>query len=230
MPTGYYVRTKKYREKMSLVNKGKKLSEEHKRKIGDANKNKVRSQDTLKKLSEAQKKRFAMNPRVLSEEAKIKIGNANRKLKIVLSCIYCLSSFKVYPFLAKEQKFCSVVCSRKFYSKDRHHGWKGGTSSLREIIKNSVPYRRWRFSIMKRDYFTCVLCKSVRGKYVEIEVDHFPVTYAEIVRGNKIESLEDAINCNQLWDQCNGRTLCKPCHRNTDTYGYKNWKRIKEKL
>ena len=29
----------------------------------------------------------------------------------------------------------------------------------------------------------------------------------------KIESVEEAINCNELWNLNNGRTLCNDCHK-----------------
>jgi len=34
-----------------------------------------------------------------------------------------------------------------------------------------------------------------------------------------ITTVEEALNCPELWDLSNGRTLCKPCHRKTDTWG-----------
>ena len=35
-----------------------------------------------------------------------------------------------------------------------------------------------------------------------------------------IKSVDDARKCDELWDTNNGRTLCRDCHRKTDTYGY----------
>ena len=32
-------------------------------------------------------------------------------------------------------------------------------------------------------------------------------------------SREEALECTELWDLENGRTLCVPCHKLTDTYG-----------
>jgi hypothetical protein len=42
--------------------------------------------------------------------------------------------------------------------------------------------------------------------------------FAEIMRDNKIESLEMAMECEELWSLKNNRTLCESCHKRTDTY------------
>jgi len=36
-----------------------------------------------------------------------------------------------------------------------------------------------------------------------------------------INSLEEALNCEELWNVNNGRTLCRKCHNKTKTYGRK---------
>lgn len=54
------------------------------------------------------------------------------------------------------------------------------------------------------------MCNIRGGK---LEADHCPKSFSEIFRENKIQSLEDALNCEELWDINNGRTLCKNCHR-----------------
>lgn len=68
---------------------------------------------------------------------------------------------------------------------------------------------------MRRDRFTCQICGQVGG---QLQVDHFPKTFSEIIKQHGIKSLEDAIACQDLWDETNNRTLCKPCHMKTDTY------------
>ncbi len=35
----------------------------------------------------------------------------------------------------------------------------------------------------------------------------------EIFYENKINNLEQAIDCSEFWDINNGRTLCKSCHK-----------------
>ena len=38
-----------------------------------------------------------------------------------------------------------------------------------------------------------------------------------------IKTVEDALKCHLLWDLENGETLCVPCHKKTDSYGWKIW-------
>jgi len=40
-----------------------------------------------------------------------------------------------------------------------------------------------------------------------------------ILEDNEIKNIDDALGCEELWNINNGRTLCHPCHKMTDTYG-----------
>ena len=67
----------------------------------------------------------------------------------------------------------------------------------------SRKYKNWRESVFKRDNYTCTWCDQKRGY---LEADHIkPFAY--------FPKLRFEIN--------NGRTLCRECHKSTDTYGYK---------
>lgn len=83
-------------------------------------------------------------------------------------------------------------------------------------IRQLSQYVEWRKAVFERDKFTCVICET-SGIYVE--ADHFPKRFIDIVRDNSIEEIGDAINCAELWNINNGRTLCQPCHRKTATWG-----------
>lgn len=86
---------------------------------------------------------------------------------------------------------------------EKCHLWRGGISANneKEKIRKSLEYKLWREAVYKRDNWTCVFCR-VRG--VKLEADHIKPfsTHPE---------LRLSID--------NGRTLCKPCHKETDTYG-----------
>lgn len=82
-----------------------------------------------------------------------------------------------------------------------HWNWQGGkTSSIRKL-RNSLEIKAWRKSVFERDDYTCQLC-GIRGTY--LEADHIKpfATYPEL-----------------RLDVDNGRTLCRPCHKTTDTFG-----------
>lgn len=95
--------------------------------------------------------------------------------------------------------------------------WKGGISPLYAQIRNLRQYKLWRNAIFERDFYACVLCGDSRGK--TLQVDHYPISRAEIVKRNNITKVIDAELCTELWDINNGRTLCEPCHKETPTFG-----------
>ena len=94
--------------------------------------------------------------------------------------------------------------------------WKGGITDLRKAVRKLPNYHRWRTEVFIRDGFKCVLC----GDGGKLQVDHYPITYADLLC--RITSTEDALKCETLWNVGNGRTLCIKCHRQSDTYGFKN--------
>lgn len=82
---------------------------------------------------------------------------------------------------------------------------------LYQAIRSLFQYKKWRANIFERDNFTCQMCGK-RGS--DLEADHHPKQFIEIIRGNNIVSVENAIDCKELW-LAQGRTFCKPCHQTT---------------
>lgn len=87
--------------------------------------------------------------------------------------------------------------------------WKG-SSTENQLVRSSFAYKQWRKSVFERDNYTCVICgdrnNKDRGKSVKLHADHIkPFAYHIELR----------------FDITNGRTLCIPCHKKTDTYGGK---------
>lgn len=82
--------------------------------------------------------------------------------------------------------------------------WKGGITQVHQKIRQSLEYKLWRTAVFERDNYTCIWCGDNKGG--NLEADHIkPFAY--------YPELRFAID--------NGRTLCKPCHRTTDTWGEK---------
>jgi len=92
------------------------------------------------------------------------------------------------------------------------HLWRGGITKTNRAIRNGLEYRLWREVVFKRDNYKCIWCGDDKGG--NLNADHIKsfAYYPE---------LRFAID--------NGRTLCEPCHKTTDTYGVKNrWNKNNE--
>ena len=104
--------------------------------------------------------------------------------------------------------------SRPDFSGPNHPNWLGGITLADKKLRNSLDYRLWREAVFKRDNWSCKFCgdRSRSDNYVYLEADHIKpwALYPE---------LRFAID--------NGRTLCKPCHKTTDTYGHKASQKFK---
>lgn len=99
--------------------------------------------------------------------------------------------------------------------------WKGGRVAPIAAIRALPEYRLWRGRVFLRGRHTCVLCGSKAGGVVGrivLNADHI-MSLAQLLKQHNILSTDDARSCAFLWDDANGRTLCHPCHRLTDTYG-----------
>lgn len=106
-----------------------------------------------------------------------------------------------------------------FQGGDKSHLWRGGITTLRNSIRGLFEYRQWRSDVYKRDNYKCQWC-GIGGK---IEADHIK-PFSIILDTYKITSIQEALDCAELWDINNGRTLCRDCHKTTDSY----LKRIKK--
>lgn len=98
-----------------------------------------------------------------------------------------------------------------------HPNWKepeNRKTPLYRRIRSSSAMKTWRNSVFKRDNWTCQICGTSR---VYMNADHI-VSFAAICFAQKIDSLERAMTCKELWDISNGRTLCLECHKKTDTF------------
>lgn len=121
--------------------------------------------------------------------------------------------------LGKTWKVDKII-KRPNNSGENNHFWKGGKTKLSLQIRNSVEYSFWRKQIFERDNYACQICgrKNKKGDKVIIEVDHI-YPFSKILDDFDITSIEEAISCEKIWDIENGRTLCRECHKKTETWG-----------
>ncbi len=95
---------------------------------------------------------------------------------------------------------------------EKNPRWKGGISSLVNKVRTCKKYKEWVKECYQRDNWTCQICSKRGG---DLNVDHYPVMFSKIMETKKITSYEQALDCKELWDTSNGRTLCVKCHRKT---------------
>lgn len=175
-----------------MAKKGEKMSEETKQKISKATTGRKFSDDHKAKLSKAKKGKPSPNK---GKKGRI-YTDKERKIKSIF--------FKGIKRTKEWRKNIG-----KAHSGDKCAFWKGGISEDNEKIRKIMEYKDWRTSVYKRDDYTCQECKKVGGRLHAHHIKFF----SKIIKENKIKSIEDAINCMELWDINNGITLCVDCHK-----------------
>lgn len=193
--------TEEHKRKLSVANKGKKLSDETKRKISEAQKGR-NTWSKGRKISEETKKKIgiAVKGRVLSQEHKAKIRESHMGFISTLETRMKMSKNRkgVKKSPRSEEHRKNISESKKG---EKSNWWKGGLTPLNKAIRKSFEYKLWRIAVFERDNYTCLWCKQRGG---EIQADH-------IKPFSQFPELRFDIN--------NGRTLCRPCHITTDTWG-----------
>ena len=88
---------------------------------------------------------------------------------------------------------------------------------LKLKIRNTTEYLMWRLLILKRDNFTCKICHaSVKeNKSLRLEVHH-PKRFEDICIENSVSTVEQALECEELWSMSNGISLCYTCHKHIE--------------
>ena len=97
----------------------------------------------------------------------------------------------------------------KVHKGEKSYLWKGGITLLTKQIRGCFEYRQWRSDIFTRDDFTCQECGK-RGCYFHA---HHIKSFTSILQYYEITTIEEALECSELWNINNGITLCKKCHR-----------------
>jgi len=151
--------------------------------------------------------------------------------QIKKKCLICKSAFSVDSY-RKNAKTCSLICNRKYRQSNEFRNRLSkiqrsltpkifvSTRKLRSLLRRCSIYNRWRNKVFARDNYTCRVCGIRGGK---LHADHIR-PFIIIMFENNVNTYEDAVKCKKLWNIRNGRTLCKPCHYKTDTFGAKVYK------
>lgn len=102
---------------------------------------------------------------------------------------------------------------KKRVADGKHNFYIDGRTPEVKRIRTSLEYKLWRESVYKRDNYTCQECgaRSGKGKKVVLNADHIKPF---------------ALHPELRFDINNGRTLCIDCHKKTDTYLGKIFKKV----
>ncbi|MCK9371075.1 HNH endonuclease [Candidatus Dojkabacteria bacterium] len=132
------------------------------------------------------------------------MGNDNPKWRGGLpNCLTCNKQLSQRGY-----KHCIQHRPTDKISGKNHYLWKGGVTPLRKKVEKSLQYKLWRRAVFERDDYTCQICGQRGG---ELNADHIkPFALFPEFR----------------FDINNGRILCVPCHKTTDTYGIKLTQRL----
>lgn len=177
-------------EKKSSWNKGLKTPQHVKDKISSAIKGRV--------LSDTHKKNMSL----------VRIGKKRNKFSL---------EARKNMSIARKGKKHSEETKRKIgnaHKGEKSAMWKGGVTDIYTRVRASFEYRQWRSDVFTRDNFTCVFCATKKSPF---NADHIK-PFALIIKEYGIKNMDEARLCCELWNINNGRTLCVPCHKTTDTY------------
>jgi 5-methylcytosine-specific restriction endonuclease McrA len=191
---GHWTRTKEAKKKLYTEESRKIQSVKRRLRVGDKAPTfgKPHSDEWNHNIS------TSLDGHIVTEDTKQKISEANTGNP---------GHWKDKIFSEEHRKNIALGKTGKMTGKDNPN-YKGGITSLRHGIRDSSKYRQWRFNIFTRDDYTCQVCRK-RGGYIHV---HHIKLFSQILVENHIKILEDAKNCEELWDIDNGLTLCKECH------------------
>ena len=183
MAKGIYIRTEKTREIIRQSRIGKKASPETIMKISMSKKGVRKSEETKKRMSIAQK----INASKFTKE------HRNKQAQTITGRKFSLET-RLKMSLSKR--------------KEKHNQWKGGITPLYLQIRHHIKARQFSSDCFQRDNYTCQDCGIRGGKLCCHHIKHF----SWIIEEYNIKTLEQAIDCEELWNINNGITLCVDCH------------------
>lgn len=128
------------------------------------------------------------------------------------NCKICDKEIYVTP--SKKEKGHGIYCSNKCAAIDKnvcgenHPAWKGGLRAFSEKVRAIKEYRLWRKLCFKNNKNRCDIC----GSEHKLQVHHIKPMRL-ILQDNNVTTIEDAKDCEELWDVKNGQVLCEDCHK-----------------
>lgn len=174
----------------------------------------IRTPEILKKQSLSHKGKTPWNKGTsASLESKIRTSESTKKAMTAERRLKISRSRKGRKMSDETKKIISLKLKGKTKG-NKHYKWQNGKTELTKQIRQCFEYRQWRSDIFTKSDFTCQECGERGGKLHAHHIKQFAIILAE----NNVQTLEEALNCSELWDINNGMTLCVPCHKKTDSF------------
>lgn len=201
--------TEEQKDNIRQAKLGHQVSEDTRQKIRESLIGHTTSPETMEKLRQRRhtqetkdKIKLTSTGRTHTQEAKEKIRQAN------------LGSQHAKGAIRSEETRDKIRVANRVPRPERRGvnspSWKGGCSrTLRMAIQASFEYKEWRREVFTRDRYTCLECGQIGGYLHVHHITHFQI----IMDMYSIETVEEARECDDLWDTNNGVALCKKCHR-----------------
>jgi hypothetical protein len=139
-----------------------------------------------------------------------KLSGGYRGGRAKKSCLVCRKLFEFSPSATRWErgKYCSRKCYIIAKSGSKSPWWKGGVTPLSMQIRHHFKSRQWKSDVFTRDNFVCQKCGNKGGRLNA----HHVVSFSKIIAKREIKTLEQAVDCKELWSINNGITLCEKCH------------------
>lgn len=218
MPKKGYVWSLESIQKRANSNRGRKRTEESKQKMHDAQVLYNSSEEVRKKKSATAIKQWSdpiaieaarqraikqmSDPKAREHLRNINLGKkASEETKRKMS----ISSTQSQKDVGLRQRQSDA------HKGSKSHLWKGGITPLVLDVRHSHRMRIWRNKVFERDNYTCTKCFKTRT-YLNA---HHIFPFSKLMQKYGIKSIEQAENCEELWDISNGVTLCRECHKKT---------------
>lgn len=193
------------------MNKGYKMTEEHKNKIKNALLGKKKSLEHVQKIAKTKIGNTNMLGKKHSKESKDKMSNSKKGMKWpawVCEQRSIIRKGKTSAMLGKNHSDETKIKMSENHKGSKHWNWQEGITPIKRLIRNSFLYKAWIKKCFEKDNYTCRKCKQY-GE--ELHVHHIK-PFEQILKEYKIKTVTDSISCDNLWDIKNGAVLCKKCH------------------
>ena len=177
--------------------------------------------DPLKEKERLIKISNANRGRRHTEATKNKIRNSHygmghteetkRKLSEWRTGRFCGSNSYMFgkPKSEEHKKLISELAIARNQGGDRNPNWRGGSTSLIGLIRSCNKMALWRNEVFRRDNYRDWFSGGVGNHNLEA---HHHVPISRIIKKYQIKTLDDALECKEMWDINNGVTMFKTSH------------------